>query len=151
MFMTKAVIDWTKTFCLKLCVITNRDKHVQVARYMVLTREGCLQEAFAVCAEWQSALEWTVAGVFAERYFRAYRHLIVSALLLITKPCYSWSQRGEGHWALVPVTAKSSAFVTRLLVLQRKMVPGIVHVSINTVLKCGSRRIAMSLRPTWAK
>lgn len=150
MFMTKVVIDWTKTFCLKFCVITNRDKSVQVARNMVLTRAVCRRHLL-VCAEWQSALEWTVAGVFAERYFRAYRHLIVSALLLITKPCYSWSSRGEGHWALLPVMAKSSAFITRLLVLQRKMVPGIVHVSINTALKCGSRRIAMSLRPTWAK
>lgn len=46
--MTKVVIDWTKTFCLKLCVITNRDKSVQVARNMVLTRAVCRRHLLCV-------------------------------------------------------------------------------------------------------
>lgn len=90
--MTKVVIDWTKTFCLKLCNITNRDKSVQVAHKMVLTRAVCRRQLL-VCEEWQSALEWTVAGVFAERYFHA---LQTPHCECDNKALLFLSSRGEG-------------------------------------------------------
>lgn len=68
--MTKVVMDWAKIFCPKFCNITNRDKSVQVACKLVLMRAVCRRH-WLVCGEGQSALEWTVAGVFAERYFHA--------------------------------------------------------------------------------